>query len=161
MMKMRPALLVIGACTVFVGLTNLSTSALQERVSTCETQLNNAQLQLIGHLQQMGSNENKIIQHVLSRQIELATGVPGPPSEPIAKLAESAIRTGKTAMDITKQMEVLISTTCDEERSVWIGFSLLTVLVNSLIASLAFWLGLRVVDNKIAEAADAEDASAA
>jgi hypothetical protein len=144
-MKMKSALLVIGAVTIFLGLTNFSTSALQERVSTCETRLNNNQLQLINTLQQMSSNEVKISQQVISKQIERATGVPGPTDQNMEDLFRRMVELGQTAMRSTESMQQLLNEACEEQRSQWFLFSVIAVLLNSLVACLAFWLGLRVV----------------
>lgn len=143
---MKSALLMVGGFTVFLGLTNFATSALQERVSTCETRINNAQLQVINQLQQQSSNELKIVQYVLARQIETASGVPGPVSPEMAQVFQAARALNQRAMSTTEMMRQILEEGCELQRQEWILFSMITVLVNSLIACFAFWIGLRVVD---------------
>ena len=145
-MRMKSALLLIGGFTVFLGLANFVTSAFQERVSTCETRINNTQLQVINQLQQQSSNELKIVQYVLARQIETATGVAGPVSPEVAQVFQAARNLNEQAMRATERMRVFLEEGCDSERRQWFVLSIIAVLASSLIACLAFWVGLRVVD---------------
>jgi hypothetical protein len=145
-MKMKPALLIIGGATLFLGCTNFIATALQERVITCETQLNSNQLALIITMQQYASNETKIAQFSLAKQLERATGVPGPISDEHAKLFQVAKNLNQRAINSNNQMGQLLEGDCIFQRSQWLVFSLLLIAVNSLIACVAFWLGIRVAD---------------
>ncbi|HKR24724.1 MAG TPA: hypothetical protein VJS15_05660 [Allosphingosinicella sp.] len=150
-MKMKSALFLIGGFTLFLGLSNFATSALQERVSTCETRINSTQLQIINQLQMLSSNEIKIVQQVLARQIEIATGVPGPSFPQMEQVLRSAQGLNERALRSNEMMREILEEGCELERQNWVFLSMITVMANSAIACLAFWLGLRVVDSSKVE----------
>jgi hypothetical protein len=141
---MRAGVVAIAAGTFLLSSTAFLVSALQEHVITCETQVNQRQLETISVLQRQSSNRTLSAQYALQMQIERATGVSGPTPQQFHSLLVASDRNEQAMLRLLEEAQVVIEAGCDEQRSVWYLVSILVILLNAAMAGLAFWLGLRV-----------------
>lgn len=142
-MKIKTAILAIVLGTTILLSTSLVASALQENVITCETQLNQRQLEIISALQRQSSNRMMVAQYAIQMQIHAATGIPGPLPQQFRALLEKADRNERGMLSLLDQASLVIEKGCDQQRSTWYLVSTLVIALHAAMAGFAFWLGIR------------------
>ena len=145
-MKMRQALIIVGGATVFLGLTNFATSGLQEQVSTCETKLNGTILLNLTKIGESNETAIQIVERSLTRRIDRFAGIPvSEVDNQFIELGNKMRRSNEEMMQLNERMREILEVGCAEQRQQWYILSFLVILINSLTACVAFWLGLAVV----------------